>query len=158
MTLQDVYFVAEIIGVVAVVGSLLFVGVQMRLTRLASAAQGTIVTSEIYSRWRLAILNSPDLAAIVDRANTGQELSGVDRIKMAAMADELFVSASVSYSSGTQTGLVHEQQAEIDYLTDILDDNPGIIHAWHKSKHIANGVSTQFVDAIDAYLAKTEVS
>ena len=158
MELEQLYYVGEMITAIAVVASLLFVGIQMRLTRLASAAQGTIDTSEIYSRWRLAILNSPDLAAIVDRANTGQELSGVDRIKMAAMADELFVSASVSYSSGSQTGLVHEQQVEIDYLTDILDDNPGIIPAWHKSKHIANGVSTQFVDAIDAHLAQVVAS
>jgi hypothetical protein len=154
MELEQVYYVGELVAAIAVIASLIFVGIQMRHSRLASQAQGTINTSEIYSRWRMAIMESSDLANIVDKANSENELSGAERIKLAAMADELFISASVAYASGGQTGLVHDRQGEIDYITIILDQNPGLIRAWQLSKQVTNSVSTQFVDIIDDHLTR----
>ena len=47
--LQDIYFIAEIVGVVAVVGSLLFVGVQMRQNTSALRAA---VANDMVSTWQ----------------------------------------------------------------------------------------------------------
>ncbi len=154
MDWSNVGSISEIISAIAIVGSLAYIAAQIRLTRLAAEAQGTIDTLRIYSRWRLAMMGSSDLANIVDKANTGKELSGAERIRLATLSDELIISASVAYTSGAQTGIVHEQQGEIDYLTGILERNPGVIPEWHRSKHIINTVSTQFVDTIDDHLAR----
>ena len=49
MELQDIYFVAEIVGVIAIVGSLLFVGVQMRQNTNALKAS---VANDMVATWQ----------------------------------------------------------------------------------------------------------
>jgi hypothetical protein len=49
MELQDIYFVAEIVGVVAIIGSLLFVGAQMRQNTNALRAS---VENDMLTNWQ----------------------------------------------------------------------------------------------------------
>ena len=62
MNWEAVGAVGETVGAFAVVATLIYLAIQTKQTRQAVEANGFLSTMEIYSRWRTAIVQSPDLA------------------------------------------------------------------------------------------------
>jgi hypothetical protein len=153
MDWSNVGSISDIVSAIAIVGTLAYIAVQIRQTRMSAEAQASINAELIYSRWRLAMVQNSDLARVTDKANKGEDLSGAERIQIATLFDELFIGSSIAYANSAQTGSIHETQGDVDYMTSILDRNPGIIPEWHRSKHITEAVSAEFVATIEDHLA-----
>jgi hypothetical protein len=72
MALQDFYFIAEIIAAFAVVGSLIFVGVQLQQGNTATRAATSQAALVSWTNVGLTLANSPDLVgAMKQKHRTG---------------------------------------------------------------------------------------
>jgi hypothetical protein len=71
--LQDIYFIAEIVGVVAIIGSLLFVGGQMRQNTMAMQAS---VAADMARSWQEVVLssaNDQELTTAIELVNNATD-------------------------------------------------------------------------------------
>ncbi len=93
MDLQQIYYVGEFFGVVAVVASLLFVGVQMRQNTWATRATSHHAITDAINQINLAIAQNPDLA---------QRDVGVDLVMGRPAADDLTRFRLARFSDGTK--------------------------------------------------------
>jgi hypothetical protein len=87
---------------------------------------------EIFSRWRTAIVQSPDLATIIAKANAGEKLEDDEQIKFSIFCDEIFFAVTVSYATSHQSGAVHDIDAEIDYVLSLFEIIPAGITQWNR--------------------------
>ena len=61
MALQEIYFIAEIIAAIAVVGSLIFVGIQLQQGTAATRAATSQAALVSYTDISMALVDNPDL-------------------------------------------------------------------------------------------------
>lgn len=88
MTLEDIYFIGQTIAVVAILGSLIALIIQMRqANRLARAAA---VRTQLESLQTIvqAVYRTPGLAELIAKGNTGQSLSEIERMQVTAYLTE----------------------------------------------------------------------
>ena len=142
----------EIVGATAVVATLIYLAIQTKRTREAVVESGTISTLEMYSRWRGAFSQSPDLARIATKANDGEVLEPEEQLKFSLFADELLFTCAVSYATSLSSGSLHESEAEIDYVIGLFELIPALAVEWKRAYDPLKGVSPELVDAIDRYL------
>ena len=64
MELQEIYFIAEIAAAVAVVGSLIFVGIQLRQSTAAAITGNAQSMVQVRTDLALAMATNPELAAL----------------------------------------------------------------------------------------------
>jgi hypothetical protein len=64
MDLEQLYYLGELVGVVAIIGSLLFVGLQMQQNTLATRAASHHATTDNLNQVNLAIAQNPELAKV----------------------------------------------------------------------------------------------
>lgn len=153
MDWNNIGSVSDIISTIAIVGTLTYIAVQMRQARIADEAQGTVTAQDIFSRWRTSFVQNPELATIADKTNRAEPLTGREQLQYSTLFDDLFLGACVSFANSEQTGSIHDVEAEIEYITHVIDRNPSSIPEWHRIKKIISSISSRFVDAVDAYLA-----
>ena len=88
MELQDIYFIAEIVAAIAVVGSLIFVGIQLRQSTAATVVGNSQAMVQVRTNLAVALATNSDLAALHQQglypdvrqtfvANPGQNQIGV---------------------------------------------------------------------------------
>ena len=95
--------IGETVGAFAVVATLIYLAIQTKQTREAVQAGGTLSTMEIFSRWRTALVQSPDLSNIAAKANAGEKLDAQEQIKFSLFCDEMFFAVTVSYATSHQS-------------------------------------------------------
>ena len=64
MELQDIYFVAEIFGVVAIIGSLIFVGIQMRQNTSAMKIESHQKANELWTNMSMPLVTNERFATL----------------------------------------------------------------------------------------------
>jgi hypothetical protein len=64
MELEQLYYLGELVGVVAIIGSLMFVGVQMRQSTHATRAASHHAITDTMNQANLAIAHNPEFAQI----------------------------------------------------------------------------------------------
>ena len=143
----------EIVGAVAVVGSLWYLAIQIRESRRSSEAQGTLASTEVASRWRGNLMMNNELALAVAKANESEELSHRERIQVRTLADDLFIAGAAAYLSTSQTGALHDDTGEVEYVVKILSENPGLVSEWERAKPFTDLMSPIFCKAVEAKLA-----
>lgn len=84
--------IAELVGAVAVVSTLIYLSIQTRQARIASERavyyselQANVSTVDMYSRWR-TYLQSPSLLETISKANSGENLSFEERTRLHILA------------------------------------------------------------------------
>ena len=94
----------EVVGVIAVVASLVYVAVQIRQS--TAIARTTIIheTSTDAQRIPELIAQDPELATIYDKGVTGQSLSGVDLVRYVALL-EMYLMWLENIDSQAEAGL-----------------------------------------------------
>lgn len=88
MTLENIYYIGQTIAVVAIMGSLVALIVQMRqANRLARAAA---IRSQLESLQYIvqAVYRTPGLAELLAKGNTGQPLTDIERMQVTAYLTE----------------------------------------------------------------------
>ena len=141
--------IGEIVGAFAVVATLIYFALQLKQAIRANEAQGTVVSSELFSKWRTTLLENTDLAVTLSKANNDIELSDAEKTQLYALADELFTAAAVSYAISQHTGATYEQAGEIRYTMSVLESNPGLIPEWIRIRPMVEMVSSDYAIGID---------
>lgn len=115
----------EAIGILSIVGSLIFVGYQIRQDQVIALAQVGQATIE-YRRELHRVIS--ENAAILVKSNSGQELTAEESLKLGLIASDFFLSAATEGSMRRSLGQAGVQPIAIFAM--FLYDNPGIRDLW----------------------------
>ncbi|MGB3454872.1 MAG: hypothetical protein WBA35_00805 [Litorimonas sp.] len=92
MTLEAVYYIGQTIAVVAIIASLIFVGVQVRQSAAAMRASAYQTSQDRMDRIRLAIVENNAVAEIYQLANT--DASALSDVQLARLRMLLYVTVT----------------------------------------------------------------
>jgi hypothetical protein len=120
MSLQEIYFVAEITAAVAVVASLIFVGVQQRQSTSATQSSNAQAALTGWSEMGLTLANSPDLLNALERGSR-LELPSALEDDNAIVQVQYYLAASLKFMEGNF----------LQWLDGNLSDN--LWHGFHQT-------------------------
>jgi hypothetical protein len=146
LSIQDLAAIGELLGFVAVIGTLVYLSIQTRQARLASERNATVALIAAHARWREALYQNPDLADLLAKANAGQPISDGAEIQLRYLHFELFVACVL----GFYTADPDSPRADPDYLIDILRANPNVAREWKRQRHIVQRLSPDLVAVVDS--------
>jgi hypothetical protein len=150
MSWEAISAIAETVGVAAVVISLLYLARQTQQSRVA-VEQNTkfAFRSSIdgYSNWRGIIASNPNVSELIEKANSGDEISTAEDAQLAAVFQELFMAAAFSYMSAHASG--NSNTVDANFVGEYLADNPYGIKLWGRFRHVMAEMSPSFVRELD---------
>ena len=120
MSWDSVIAIAEVIGVVAIIASLVYVGVQIRQN--SAIARATIINATNTQSARMAELIAQDaeLAAIYDKGINGKSLAGTDLVRFIALL-EIHITWLEDVDAQAELGLFFQDKE----LADPVEFNRG---------------------------------
>lgn len=154
MSLEQLSYLAQIVGSVGVVVSLLFVGSQIKHNTRALERNEHNSTMAQWTVIRQAIATDRDIAELMTAGLSGErKLDAADQLRLGHMLQEC-VWASFHIWDRTQRGVFPKGTFEATagvYLSDLLRPVAGKAW-WDSNKH--KGFVPQFVADVDALLAE----
>ena len=152
MNWEAIGVIAELLGATAVVVTLLYLAVQMRLAREATQVQSTYSTIEVYANWRGHLIENGDLAGLVAKANRGEELSDKEDIQVSTLMDDLFAMTAMSHASNAKADAFYESASEVEYVIRLFDQNPGLTKYWNRTREFLEIATPDYARAVDIRL------
>lgn len=149
MNWEAIGVIAEIVGAIAVVVTLIYLSVQIRLARKDSQVQGSSSSLVQYANWRSHLLNKSDLAKAVTKANQGEELTEDEALRVTTLMDDLIVTSFASHIASFQTNPLYHRPSEVDYLIAFLKTNPGMIPHWERFRIFVGNSAPDFLKEMD---------
>ncbi len=154
MSLEQLSYLAQIVGSVGVVLSLLFVGLQVRQNTAALQRNEHNSTMAQWTVIRMAIAGNRDIAELMSGGLSGASALGpADQLRLEQMLQETLW-ASFHIWERTQRGIFPKGTFEFSvglYLSSLLKTERGGAW-WRSAKHTA--FVPAFVSDVDAVLAK----
>jgi hypothetical protein len=153
MTLEEFYFVSQILSVGLIIGSLIFVGVQLRQNTLAMRATAHHAITDTINQANLAVTQSPDLARVwnaglKDRGSlTEEEMLRFDFQCLAYF----HVFDTLHYQARTGAGDEALLRAEEPGIAGLFE-NPGINAWWDENPY---GLGPEFRKYVEELRAQT---
>ena len=123
---------AELIGILAIVASLVFVGLQMRQVQDIAQSEGNLTYLVSQIEKNNAIINNP---AIWVRGNAGEELSAEDSAVFRALVDNMVQSHFMFDRQARRMGLEPAADALRADFAGYLHDNPGAWRVWNERQN-----------------------
>lgn len=142
--------IAETAGALAVVIMLIYLSVQVRLAREESQVRGTCSSVDLYAHWRSHLINNSDLANTVAKANRGESLTDGEKMRVAALMDDLALAVYVSYTTGAKLNPLYERRADLVYLVNFLAANPGLVGEWRRVSEFIGAMKPDFAASVNA--------
>ncbi len=147
----------EFVGAIAVVITLIFLSVQVRLNKIATtegnALARTAAIDQIYEQFkchRLLIASDADVARLWLEGRQGEELERIDNLRF----EQLAIDYIIIFSNWAQRGMAigNEQLVEMAVLTlsNSIVGSPGLDRVWRGGVV----VDESFVRAVDKLVAK----
>lgn len=152
MSIQDLGSIGEFLGAVAVLVTLIYLAIQTRQLRKTSERNTTIGVAEAHARWRAAHYQNPQLAELVAKDNTGDELTEGEKLQIRYLHFDLFIASII----GHYTAEDGSPRAEIDYLVGVLQDNPGVHREWQNQAHLVEQMAPDLVEIINKRLTASD--
>jgi hypothetical protein len=157
--------IGEIIGAIAVLATLIYLAIQTRLTRKAveessqhAYQQATHTAIGMYSDWRRAVLATPQLATIMVKAKKEGKLDEDEQILFTICFQDLFLAAAASYRGVVHNTAGYDASIGVVHLAGVLRENPLAIIEWHNVSVVVNGISAEFVTAVNKELGNSEMN
>ena len=136
MSLEQLSFLAQIISAVAVIGSLIFVGVQLRLATRAVRASSSQAHSTTYHAIIASLINDGDFARIWRISLADPEATNPDeRVRFVAYSSALFRFYESSRVQWLRGQLDEEHWQNIEQQVIILRAQAGIKWWWKLRRH-----------------------
>lgn len=117
---------AELLGIVAIVASLIFVGFQLRQDQQIALAGYGQTTSAIRAELDIALAEH---AAVLVRSNSGIELSDAEHAVLASVISALWRATQIDYLERSRLG-AGDPQFMTDIFAVFLFRNPGARKVW----------------------------
>ncbi len=144
----------EFLGFAAVLATLVYLSMQTRQTRIASERGMTAMVTEAHARWRSALYQNPDLARLVAKANAKEPLEESEQIQIKYLNFELFVACMLGFYSADPDS----PRAEVEYLSDIMADNPCVVDSWLRWREKMSLTSPELTTLTDQRLNDTNIA
>ena len=141
MTLEQASLLAQIASAVAVIASLIFVGVQLRQTTRSVRASSSQAHSQIYREIIASLIDDGEFARLWRRALIDPEtIDDDERVRFLAFASTLFRFYESSRVQWLKGQLDEEHWHTIERQAADLSTQPGIQHWWalRRSWHSAD--------------------
>lgn len=136
MTLEQAYFLAQIVAAVAVIASMIFVGIQVRTAVRAVRASTSQAHSALYHAIVVTLVENGEFAGIWRRALADFESCGPDdRVRFVAQASALFRYYESSRVQWLRGQLDPEHWFTIERQAMSLAAQPGIRSWWTLRRH-----------------------
>ena len=156
MSIQDLGALGEIIGGIAVIVTLVYLAIQTRQSRIAAEQtakfaelQATRAVMDGYTNARSLWLSNPAVTEALAKANANEVLSESEKIQLSVVFEDLFVASAFAYLSSRASATRHASTADTNYLVLLFEENPGLLHEWHRIESIVRDVSGEFVDKVN---------
>ena len=149
---ETIRLTVEIVGIAAIVMSLIFVGLQMRQTHEIALVTLTQMRSDASRELAVAQLNSEPLMAIHTKIEAGEELSAYDELTLSMQPFVFFNQFENSHFLFGKGYITEEQwQSDLVAIKQFMASEPLYQEYWSNQKHIFR---TSYIEAIDQSLAK----
>ena len=119
--------IAELIGVVAIVASLIFVGLQLRQDRVVARAEATQSSESSATEVNTMIA---EYAGVWLKGRNDETLSETELIIMRRLVDTLYRRARYTAQMRRQLGIGGQAKASLQDLAVLLHENPGAKRIW----------------------------
>ena len=131
MTLETLYYLSQILAVLGVIGSLIFVGLQMRQANIFARNEVTDRVTNGFGTLQLSIMADGELNGIVQRAYAGQSDFSEEEWARLAPYTLIMIGTARSMMSAKQSGLL-ETMAEESGLRSVcwVLSKPAFAKAW----------------------------
>lgn len=150
MTLEQVYFLAEIASAVAVVASMIFVGIQLRMATRAVHASTSQAHSALYHAIVVSLVQDGEFASIWRRALADFESCDPDeRVRFIAQASALFRYYESSRVQWLRGQLDPEHWFTIEQQARSLTAQPGIRSWWTLRRHWHSNDFQHWFDSLE---------
>ena len=136
----------EVLGAIAVIGTLLYLASQTRHTRMAVESAGNIGTVETHSRFRQALMTNPELAALLVKANQNPDVSEAERIQLQMLFFDIFIACAIGISTQSTTDLI---RTDVIFLAEFLNENPYGIIEWERKRNQMELIVPEFCKEVD---------
>ena len=154
MSFEQLSYLAQIVGSVGVIASLIFVGLQIRQNTGALQRNEHNSTMAQWTVIRMAIAKNRDIAELMTAGLYGERaMDRADQLRLEQMLAEQAWAAFHIWDR-THRGIFPKGTFEVTggALLDSLLRTPGGRNWWHSGRHI--GFPPGFVSDVDAMLAK----
>ena len=153
MNWEAIGALSDFAGAAAVVITLVYLSVQVREAQKTSKSHATITATNLASKWRTNLIQDQYLAEIVTRANQAEELPKPEKLRLRTFADEFFIAACVSFVTSHQSGALHDQSSEVEYIYGVLSENPCLAKEWNRSKIFLATISPQYCKEVETRIS-----
>lgn len=153
MTLESIYYVSQIIAVLAVLASLIFVGIQIRQNteqarRNEEAIKATAAEAAFRSFLDWYYNQTADMAAITTKATRDfQSLSAEERYLFFANWMPFLMNLQEAHSKWMEGALVEERWKFWDQLAITIALSPALINVWETRRFAFSEAFQTYMDA-----------
>jgi hypothetical protein len=152
MTLEEAYFVSQIISSVLLIGSLLFVGTQIWQSRVQFFRSEANATQTQYSAFRALVINDPAIAKLwLDGLADPNTLNPADRFRHTMLLSEFFWATFHNFDR-RRSGVKRARAWQPAGFERIIA-SPGGQKYWHQMR---SSFDPEFRQAIDALAANEQ--
>ena len=141
--------IAELVGALAVVATLTYLAIQIRTARIGAASATAYAAMEGFSRWRSNIMQNTDIVQALAKANSSEELTQQDHIRLRNLADELFILLAVGATETEKWGPLNRDSIDFEYLRLVFRENPALMNYWERYRPVALAISEEYVSTVD---------
>ncbi len=150
MNSDQIRLVVETIGIIAIVMSLIFVGLQMRQTHEIALVTLTQMRSDASRELATAQLGSEPLYEIYQKLDAGEALTSYEELTLSMQPFVFFNQFENSHFLFVKGYITEEQwQSDLVAIREFMTNDPAYSKYWANQKHIFRA---SYVDAIDESL------
>jgi hypothetical protein len=127
---------AELMGAIGVIGSLVYLGTQVRTSNLASQVESKLRTTEFLVNFQDLLINNPELNEIMMRGRKGLEnLSREEYLQFSNMAQKAFWYLSAAYFQQRKNMIEDADWHEVNAIIMYWTSARGAYQWWNKFGH-----------------------
>lgn len=159
MNWEVVGAVAESVGALAVLLTLVYLAVQPRMARLAaeestrfSVQLSAVSTMGLYSTFRL-MANSPETAQVLAKAQSGQDLSDIEFQIFRNLFEQLFYSAAAAYIGARRSVHYHSGDSDVSLVSEMIRQYPRAVEIWKLTQPHLEEIG-EFVPSVNARIER----
>ncbi len=154
MNWEAIGAISEIVGALTVVVTLIYLAIQVRMSRILAAAEVSYSTVEAYSRFRNGILQNVEISRAIAKANRGEALDDDEHILLRTLVDDFFITSVMSTTSTEQWNSFQEQSVDIEYIRVIFGENPGLAQYWPRFRKLVALISEEYAQTVDRIIER----
>tara|TARA_R110000868_G_scaffold107627_2_gene294409 strand:+ start:249 stop:800 length:552 start_codon:yes stop_codon:yes gene_type:complete len=148
MDLEQLYFIAEIIAALAVIVSIIYLGIQIRNTRIQNQKEMYLNMSKFRSELTLNLASNKELSYIVAQGLSGKtEMNANDYFRFSNFAFSYFVGYEVAFQRNKSKDIDNDIAIGLKESLNWWLSFPGVQVFW--KNNLAYGFSSDFVKYIN---------